>query len=752
MEQNERPEVRRVFISYSRVDRARVAKLVDAIRAPGLEIWWDAAIDPGSVFHDRIARELDLADVVVVVWSRDSVSSEWVRDEAEVGRQRNRLLPVIFDSVAPPLGFRQLQSIDLTKWRPGKADLALSELIRAIAVRADAAPAAAPPGGRLTGGWWRAWPTGVAIAVTVTVLALLLGWRTSDSVTPHKPIVAVLPFEQLSDGADAAYFAKGLAEEILDTLGADARFKVLGRTTSQVIGEQQRVEPDFARSRLGVTQLVEGSVRGGSPTDDKRVKVSVRLIDTKDGAELWSQSFDRHGTDIIAIQEEIARTVAARIGGPLAGKAPASAATKIPAEAYEKTLVARQLIRHRQASDLSRARDLASAAIASSPDYAPPYAARALATALLTRYAEQSASALADARVDAEAAVRLDPGLSDGYDALSVTMWLQGQLEPALRASRRAIELRPRNAEAHLHLAAFYNEIGEPRQAVREFGVASALDPLWLVPVASAIEANGSMDRAEAIAVLASGFRTLSVDRSAIDLIDAYADAFRGDFGSALNRIDALLARDPRFTIASQLRERVRVALFAADRGSPPANANGWPTAYDPSETRAYVYGQLASGREAALAQSFVARFGSVTAYRAQMQGRLDIATTVALAVAYDRLGNSSEARLLRTLARGQIMQVEAAGVDPAENAVSMAGIALADHERVAALQLLNVNLTRRWWAICRGPWPIATLPTFLTVRHDPQFAGIFEQCRRKIDGQRRRAGLPPTANEYGRR
>lgn len=103
----------RLFISYARTDHALVSRLADALTRGGFEVWWDAALEGGHHFAAEIERELRQADAIIVVWTEASVSSHWVLDEASVGRDRNCLIPVRFDDTVAPLGFRQLQLIDL---------------------------------------------------------------------------------------------------------------------------------------------------------------------------------------------------------------------------------------------------------------------------------------------------------------------------------------------------------------------------------------------------------------------------------------------------------------------------------------------------------------------------------------------------------------------------------------------------------------------------------------------------------------
>jgi TIR domain len=113
-----------VFVSYARPDRDFVANLVKALEDRGFEVWWDDEIRPGRKFSASIQRALDAARAVLVVWSESSILSDWVRDEASVGKERDKLIAIALDEVKPPLGFRQFQTIDMRQmgdWRDGDA-------------------------------------------------------------------------------------------------------------------------------------------------------------------------------------------------------------------------------------------------------------------------------------------------------------------------------------------------------------------------------------------------------------------------------------------------------------------------------------------------------------------------------------------------------------------------------------------------------------------------------------------------------
>ncbi len=122
-----------VFLSYARADQKQAAKLAEALEAAGLKVWWDAMIEGGAVFAKSIEAALTSCDAVIVGWSRTSVESDWVRDEAAKGRDLRKLVPVSFDGTAPPLGFGQYHSIDLSRWRGNADGDEIAGLIRAIA-------------------------------------------------------------------------------------------------------------------------------------------------------------------------------------------------------------------------------------------------------------------------------------------------------------------------------------------------------------------------------------------------------------------------------------------------------------------------------------------------------------------------------------------------------------------------------------------------------------------------------------------
>ncbi len=106
-----------IFISYASSDRERIRPLVNGLESQGRSVWWDREIPPGKTFDQVIEEELNAARCVIVVWSRDSALSEWVKTEASEGAKRGILVPVLIDDVKIPLEFRRIQAAWLVGWR-----------------------------------------------------------------------------------------------------------------------------------------------------------------------------------------------------------------------------------------------------------------------------------------------------------------------------------------------------------------------------------------------------------------------------------------------------------------------------------------------------------------------------------------------------------------------------------------------------------------------------------------------------------
>jgi len=122
-----------VFISYSRRDLERVRPIVGAIEDAEYSVFWDRDVPPGLTWRQYIGNALEEAKCVIVVWSKNSIESDWVIEEADSARQRRILVPLTIEHVVPPLGFRAIQHEDLSEWQGELNHRGLIRILKSIA-------------------------------------------------------------------------------------------------------------------------------------------------------------------------------------------------------------------------------------------------------------------------------------------------------------------------------------------------------------------------------------------------------------------------------------------------------------------------------------------------------------------------------------------------------------------------------------------------------------------------------------------
>jgi hypothetical protein len=121
-----------IFISYASADRDRAKVIAEALAARGFSVWWDRVIPPGRQFDEVIEEALDASRCVVVLWSKTSVGSTWVKTEAAEAMSRKALIPAIIEEVRIPLEFRRLQAADLSRWTGDPNDPQLEQFFTSI--------------------------------------------------------------------------------------------------------------------------------------------------------------------------------------------------------------------------------------------------------------------------------------------------------------------------------------------------------------------------------------------------------------------------------------------------------------------------------------------------------------------------------------------------------------------------------------------------------------------------------------------
>ena len=249
-----------LFLSYSRDDEPKARRLASCLQSLGYAVWWDALIEGGATYARKISVALDEADVVIVLWSAHSIESDWVRDEAAQGRDRRRLVPLSLDGSPPPLGFRQYQVIDLSRWHGRKGAKEIVALERAIAASARGEPT--PPGARPHAVSRRPFLFGGAAAAIVAAGGgLWLAEERGAFSGGSGPLsIAVIPFRNLSGNASEEFFSDGLTEEVRAALSRIAQLRVLAATSSAKASEADP-DPAAVAKQLGVAYVLAGSVQ-----------------------------------------------------------------------------------------------------------------------------------------------------------------------------------------------------------------------------------------------------------------------------------------------------------------------------------------------------------------------------------------------------------------------------------------------------------------------------------------------------------
>jgi TolB-like protein len=288
----------------------------------------------------------------------------------------------------------------------------------------------------------------IVIGVLIATVAILLVRRSDlgKPPPPANPVIAVLPFENLSGDPEQEYFSDGLAEEMLDRLGQVPGLRVIARSSSFGF-KGKDVDVRRIAERLGVTTVLEGSVqRSGG-----RLKLAARLIDGATGQQVWSGSFDREIEDVFEVQDELAAAVVAAVAPAARGDRttpPAPAAADL--SAYDSYLLAKQGEWQRNPESTQRAVSALERSIEIDPTFAPAHAQLALALLTAGSYSNLDPEA---ARKRAEAAAHralaLDLELPAAHLALALVISGQGgSSEHVLAEIQRALELNPNYAAA----------------------------------------------------------------------------------------------------------------------------------------------------------------------------------------------------------------------------------------------------------------------------------------------------------------
>lgn len=306
--------------------------------------------------------------------------------------------------------------------------------------------------------------------------------RTGEAVAGHVPgfggrsAIAVLPFRNLSNDPEQDYFADGLAEDLIASLGALRIYPIISRNSSFAYKGREQDSAQAGRE-LGAHYVVTGSVRRAG----SRVRVTAELEDAHDGRQVWSSRYDRELDDLIAVQDEITAAIAGAIGPAVIQSEMLHAIRRSPENPDAWDCIHRgfwHLYRHTP-EDITKARAWAERGLELQADLSMAHSIIAFSHmyGIIYGWSKNRADSLASAMSAAEAAVALERDNPTALTALGFALSLEGDRERALAVLERAVDVNPSSALALWSLGATLNISGRPEEGIPMVEKAMRLSP-----------------------------------------------------------------------------------------------------------------------------------------------------------------------------------------------------------------------------------------------------------------------------------
>ncbi|HYL02714.1 MAG TPA: TIR domain-containing protein [Steroidobacteraceae bacterium] len=515
-----------VFLSYASQDAEAAQRICGALRAAGIEVWFDqSALRGGDAWDQAIRKQIKSCVLFIPVISKHTHERDegYFRLEWKLAVDRCQLmaadkaflLPVVVDDTREddervPDRFRD---VHWTRLPGGETSLAFVERVgRLVSPEPPHAPAnASPPASAAAG----AAPTihepvrplsrsryalsvivAVVVAGALAYFAIGTSWLAKHPASPPTPptapasvtlsgfsppphSVAVLPFLNLSGDKNQDYFSDGLSEELLDSLARINELQVAARTSSFYFKGKDADLATIAH-KLNVASVLEGSVRRSG----NKIRVTAQLNNAVTGFHLWSQSYDRNLGDVLKLQTEIANAVASALRITLLSDVTARielGGSRNPAafDAYLRGSKALNTSHDAQHYQIGLA--AYTEAIGLDPNYALALAGRSIA---LTGYAEEFATGPAiregidRAQADAHKAIELAPELAEGHLALAQFFEASLGFAQANEEYERAAALAPGNAQVLRYYSRFVAYLGRFDASIAAARRVVVLDPL----------------------------------------------------------------------------------------------------------------------------------------------------------------------------------------------------------------------------------------------------------------------------------
>jgi TolB-like protein/cytochrome c-type biogenesis protein CcmH/NrfG len=437
---------RAVFLSYASQDTEAARRICEALRAAGVEVWFDQSeLRGGDAWDQKIRREIHDCALFIPIISSNTTSRpegyfrlEWALAEQRahmIARNKAFIVPVCVDATPEsaadvPESFVRVQ---WTRLPEGATPPSFAGRIRHLIqpeLAAASTPAPPPPASAsISAGVPHAAHAAAhaskksrtllllvaaAALIAAGIFALdrfVLSKRSVAEASPEKSI-AVLPFVDMSEKKDQEYFSDGLSEELIDLLAKNPDLYVPARTSSFYFKGKSEELATIAQ-KLHVANVLEGSVRSSG----SRLRVTAQLIRVDNGYHLWSETYDRDSSDIFKVQDDISSAVVAALKVKLLSTPEANGRQTTNADAHSQYLVGRELLSRGNWKLAPAAAEAFRRAIRLDPNYVAAWAglARALHDAAEDMPPAEQTAQRREALASAEKAVALGPQVADGY-------------------------------------------------------------------------------------------------------------------------------------------------------------------------------------------------------------------------------------------------------------------------------------------------------------------------------------------------
>ena len=491
-----------VFLSYASEDAGAAARICEALRAAGIEVWFDQSeLRGGDAWDQKIRQQVRDCSLFIPIISANTVSRpegyfrlEWAiadhRTEM-IARNKALIVPVCIDKT-PDRGADVPESFLRVQWTRlpgGETPGTFSERVGALLGGGEPKAVSqqnnthVPDAGALAK-TPRHWMNPVCGAVLAALIAGVWVYRmahpgtaaapavASPVVTAPEKSIAVLPFVDMSEKHDQEYFSDGLSEELIDHLAHSPELKVIARTSSFAFKGKNEDMRTIA-SKLGVANLLEGSVRKAG----NELRITAQLIRASDGVHLWSETYERTLNDVFKVQDEISATVAKALDIALSHAESSRRESNSP-EAYSLLLQANYYSVRYTKKDFEKAIGYAQAALKLDPAFVKAWAR------LSITYEAKVASGFIPmkegrqlARQAALRAIELGPALPYGHSSMVYILIDEGDFAGAESELRLAEAAEP-SGHVFLGRANLELTLGRWRNAANLYERGLQSDPL----------------------------------------------------------------------------------------------------------------------------------------------------------------------------------------------------------------------------------------------------------------------------------